>query len=293
MSESTRTSLSLHGGPATPEIAQEVVAKMRSLLTELMYTQLQLPNRQDHLAPHYVTSLSPSRTARIFLRGQEVGVGYTWPPLPDAEVDPNATDALAVTLSGLAAALVGLQRPQRAAVLKMMNDLPSLVSMASDANRHARLRQWVDAISPVTLPEPLEERVVLASRRAIQSFIDRYHTSFLTAKQVSQQARLTGRNAAATPSKWVAEGKAFRLMYEGGQYAYPGFQFDDAGMPRTILKPVLAALRATPNRDDWGIAVWFGANNGWLGGREPAQCLATEADQVLIAAEQDAAHLEH
>jgi hypothetical protein len=42
---------------------------------------------------------------------------------------------------------------------------------------------------------------------------------------------------------------------------------------------------------DWGVALWFTAANGWLDGKRPVDLLKDEPEEVIQAAEQEAADL--
>ncbi len=118
-----------------------------------------------------------------------------------------------------------------------------------------------------------------------QEYLD--ETPLLTARQIHERSGARSGNPSEPASRWKKEGKTFAVRLDRRDL-YPAFQFED-GMPRPVIKKVLAALPAgmTP----WQKALWFASGNGWLDGDEPQQRLDDD-EQVLEAARQfaDSAH---
>jgi hypothetical protein len=84
------------------------------------------------------------------------------------------------------------------------------------------------------------------------------------------------------------ERRIFSVAYEDKTYL-PSFQFDERGDPLPAVAAVIQALGEKTS--DWGLALWFTASDGWLGGRRPVDLLKDEPEQVVQAAEQEAAEL--
>lgn len=84
------------------------------------------------------------------------------------------------------------------------------------------------------------------------------------------------------------ERRIFTVAYGDATYV-PSFQFDERGQPRPAVAAVIQTLgKKTSN---WGLALWFTASDGWLGGRRPVDLLKDEPERVVQAAEQGAAEL--
>lgn len=75
----------------------------------------------------------------------------------------------------------------------------------------------------------------------------------------------------------------------GNEIYVPSFQFDEKGEPRAAVSRVIEILGK--DTSDWGLALWFTAANGWLDDRRPVDLLKDEPEQVVQAAEQEAAEL--
>jgi len=84
------------------------------------------------------------------------------------------------------------------------------------------------------------------------------------------------------------ECRIFTVTYRDATYV-PSFQFDERGCPRPAVAAVIRILGKKTS--DWGLALWFTANDGWLGGRRPVDLLKDEPERVVEAAEHEAEEL--
>jgi hypothetical protein len=84
------------------------------------------------------------------------------------------------------------------------------------------------------------------------------------------------------------EGKIFTVTHRGATYV-PCFQFDEKGKPRPAVAKVLQILGK--DTSDWGLALWFTAANGYLDDKRPVDLLSSHPEEVVQAAEQEAAEL--
>jgi hypothetical protein len=84
------------------------------------------------------------------------------------------------------------------------------------------------------------------------------------------------------------ERKVFTVSYRNATYV-PSFQFDEAGHPRPAVARVIEILGK--DTSDWGLALWFTASVGWLGGLRPVDLLKEEPERVVRAAELEATEL--
>lgn len=105
---------------------------------------------------------------------------------------------------------------------------------------------------------------------------------WLTARELSEKASFKNTNPSAGPNRWKAAGSIFALQLNGKDH-YPEYALDEGSRPIPVVKQVISLFgeRKTP----WGLAIWFGSENSWLGGKKPKDVLATMPKQVLLAAQ--------
>jgi Poly(hydroxyalcanoate) granule associated protein (phasin) len=84
------------------------------------------------------------------------------------------------------------------------------------------------------------------------------------------------------------ERRIFTVTQRGATYV-PSFQFDEKGNPRPAVERVIQILGK--DTSDWGLALWFTAASGYLGGKRPVDVLSSHPEEVIQAAEQEAAEL--
>lgn len=87
---------------------------------------------------------------------------------------------------------------------------------------------------------------------------------------------------------WEREGKIFTVAHQGTKYL-SSFQFDEKGLPRPAVADVLRAFGGRTS--NWGLALWWTANSGWLGGRRPVDLLNSAPERVVQAAESEASEV--
>jgi hypothetical protein len=84
------------------------------------------------------------------------------------------------------------------------------------------------------------------------------------------------------------EHKIFTVTHRGATYV-PSFQFDKKGKPRPAVAKVIEILGK--DTSDWDLALWFTTASGRLDGKRPVDLLSSHPEQVVQAAEQEAAEL--
>lgn len=188
--------------------------------------------------------------------------------LPVDEDDSQHAELLAETLRAAAIFIEGALREQDEQTFKAL----------------------IDAMVPKAPPSPnlLKEAVMIA--RARTAVLE--GTDWLTAAQIADVAGLSASNPSAQPNKWKRQRRIFAIHHNGIDY-FPGYGLDpETGYrPRKSLKPILDAFG--DEKDGWGLAYWFFAVNGFLGGRKPQDVLATEPERVLAAARDEMAAVVH
>ncbi|MFL6258702.1 MAG: phasin family protein [Thermoanaerobaculia bacterium] len=86
----------------------------------------------------------------------------------------------------------------------------------------------------------------------------------------------------------LRERKIFAVTHRDNTYV-PSFQFDEKGKPRPAVERVIQILGK--DTSDWGLALWFTAANGSLDDKRPVDLLSSHPEEVVQAAEQEAAEL--
>ncbi|WP_431635283.1 hypothetical protein ACQVBX_15840 [Dyella sp. KULCS107] len=117
-------------------------------------------------------------------------------------------------------------------------------------------------------------------------------TAWLTAAQVGQLAKWGPSEAGARLAEWSRAGKIFAIRVQS-QELFPSYGFDpsDGFMPLKHLANVIKVL--SPRKNSWGIAIWFSAVNGVLGGKRPQDLIAERPSAVIAAARDEAQGVLH
>ncbi|MCU6421262.1 MbcA/ParS/Xre antitoxin family protein [Klebsiella aerogenes] len=107
-------------------------------------------------------------------------------------------------------------------------------------------------------------------------------SEWLSAKELSEKAQFKNTNPSAGPNRWKSAGRIFAIQINGKD-KYPGYALDEGYRPVPVVKQVISVFgeKKTP----WGLAIWFGSANSWLGGKKPKDVLKTMPGQVLQAAQ--------
>jgi hypothetical protein len=99
---------------------------------------------------------------------------------------------------------------------------------------------------------------------------------------------------AMTPNnvrQWISRHRRAHRLFtvtQEGETLVPGFLLDAELDPRPGLQGAIKALRDV-GEDGWALWAWFATPSAWLGGRVPAEVLATEPELVVESARQRAA----
>jgi poly(hydroxyalkanoate) granule associated protein phasin len=156
-----------------------------------------------------------------------------------------------------------------------------------------------EAFSDKEKPElaALRRRLVLAAldpQRKQSAPVDPQDVRARQARRL-ESARRTVLKEFGTPQEAVRdyerlkqERRIFTVSHRDATYV-PSFQFDEKGRPRPAVARVIQILG--DDTSDWGLALWFTAANGWLDGKRPVDLLKDEPEEVVQAAEQEAAEL--
>ena len=170
------------------------------------------------------------------------------------------------------------------------NVASSMLEVLLERHERESLERLAEALVPRSLPSPrlLKEAAMLVqARKAVLESGD-----WLTAAEVAQLAGLSTRNPSAQPNKWKKQGLIFAIRHNGVDY-YPGYGLErDAGFrPLKALAQVIEVFAG--HKDGWGMAYWFRAHNGFLGGKRPQDLLGTQPRKVIEAARDEVQEIAH
>ncbi|WP_299314972.1 hypothetical protein [uncultured Halomonas sp.] len=166
----------------------------------------------------------------------------------------------------------------------------SLFEILREQHDRQSLERLADLLLPRTPPSPRllkEAAMLIQARKAVLESGD-----WLTAADVAQLAGLSTRNPSAQPNKWKKQGQIFAIHHGGIDY-FPGYGLDpDAGFrPFKAMGRIIEAFAG--HKDGWGMAYWFRADNGFLGGKRPQDLLASAPERVIEAARDEVRGITH
>ncbi len=136
-------------------------------------------------------------------------------------------------------------------------------------------------VDEIELPHFDDAEVLAESalRAGVRSRV--YETELLTAAAVSRLLGSVSKNPRQLANRWRASGRLLGVPYRN-QYLYPAFQVDAEHMRlRDAAAEVNVLLGAAD--DPWGVASWWLAPNGRIGGAAPADLLGDAGREPEIA----------
>ncbi|WP_267248845.1 integrase [Yersinia sp. Marseille-Q5920] len=172
-----------------------------------------------------------------------------------------------------------------AAMNAVLASMPELASVAKKS-KEASLPPVVKSVNEAVDGAGKQARAARNAQRREQLNAKILADSvWLTARELSEKASFKNTNPSAGPNRWKSTGRIFALQLNGKD-KYPEYALDEGFRPIPVVKQVISLLgeKKTP----WGLAIWFGSENSWLGGKKPKDVLATMPKQVLLAAQAEA-----
>lgn len=135
--------------------------------------------------------------------------------------------------------------------------------------------------------DPVPYATVEQARRlaALRSSLLR-EGAFSTAA-IAEARGMTPNNARQWISRHRKSHRLFTVTHEG-ETLVPAFLLDKGLEPKRESQAAIAALRQV-GEDGWALWAWFATPSAWLGGRVPAEVLATDPERVAESARQRAA----
>jgi hypothetical protein len=164
-----------------------------------------------------------------------------------------------------------------------------LIDLLLDAKQEDRWKALVEALTPdVPLsPNRLIEAGMFA--QAIQGIVE--SKDFARAADIAETAHFSKTNTSSQPNRWKKAGLIFAVPYKGADlYPIYALEFKEGARPLPVMEKILSVLA---DKDDWQKAFWFGSVNSYLHNKMPKDLLKLKPQEVLRAAEIEAAGVQH
>jgi hypothetical protein len=117
-------------------------------------------------------------------------------------------------------------------------------------------------------------------------------TSWLTAQDLQTIRKQASRFPLEHPNEWVASKRIFAVEIAEKQFfSFYALEPDKNFSPHSILAEIIKVFAERKNA--WGMAFWFSAECGFLGGKRPKDLLGTQAQLVLAAAIDEVVGITH
>ena len=131
-----------------------------------------------------------------------------------------------------------------------------------------------------------QARMLIEARTAILSSGD-----FLPATEGAKLAGFSASNLSVQPNKWKRNREIFAIQHGREDYL-PLYGLDPGDhRPRKEMAEILKVFGDA--KDGWGLAFWFAGLNSFLDDERPQDVLATDPEQVIAAARDEMAEIEH
>ena len=113
----------------------------------------------------------------------------------------------------------------------------------------------------------------------------------LPATEVAKLAGFSASNLSVQPNKWKRNREIFAIQHGREDYM-PLYGLDSGDhRPRKEMAEILNIFGDA--KDGWGLAFWFAGLNSFLDDERPQDVLATDPEQVIAAAKDEMAEIEH
>jgi len=174
----------------------------------------------------------------------------------------------------------------------LLRDVAQLLPEAFESAQKAKIEQVIEALStavvPVSSEALIEARMMAETRDEVLN-----SGQFLTAQQIAELAKYSKTNPSSQPIRWKQAGAIFAIKQKGVHY-FPLFALnpEDNYRPYKAMADILRILRSV-SLSDFGIASWFIADSSYLDDRAPKDLLASDPEQVIAAALDEASEVSH
>jgi len=149
-------------------------------------------------------------------------------------------------------------------------------------------RELARTLGPVVADlDPVPYATVQQARRLAGLRASLLREGAFSTAAIAEARGMTPNNARQWISRHRRSHRLFTVTQEG-ETLVPAFLLDAELDPRPGPQAAIKALRDV-GEDGWALWAWFARPSAWLGGRVPAEVLATEPELVVESARQRAA----
>jgi hypothetical protein len=135
--------------------------------------------------------------------------------------------------------------------------------------------------------DPVPYATVEQARRLSTLRASLLRSGALSTGAVAESRGMTPNNARQWISRNRRAHRLFTVTYEG-ETLLPAFLLDEEFAPKPEAQAPIRALREA-GEDGWALWAWFATPSAWLGGKVPAELLATDPGLVAESARQRSA----
>ena len=164
-----------------------------------------------------------------------------------------------------------------------------LIDTLMETKQDDRWKALLEALMPDVpfSPNKLIEAGMFA--QAIKGILE--SKDFAKAADIAEIAHFSKSNPSSQPNRWKKAGLIFAVPYKGTDlYPIYALEFKDGARPLPIMEKLLHVFG---DKDEWQKAFWFGSLNSYLQNKMPKDLLRSKPQEVLRAAEIEAAGVQH
>ena len=151
---------------------------------------------------------------------------------------------------------------------------------------------WEALIEALTPDVPLTSNRLIEAKMFAQAMKGVLESDdYVRAADIAEVGHFSKTNPSSQPNRWKKAGLIFAVPYKGADL-YPLYALDlaEGARPLPVMESVLNVLR---EKDDWQKAFWFSSVNTYLRNKMPKELLKSKPQEVLRAAEIEAAGVQH
>jgi hypothetical protein len=170
--------------------------------------------------------------------------------------------------------------------LKRASELIEVLMDRKQENNWDALLYALTPDVPLTSNRLIEAKMMAQAMKAILESDD-----FVRAVDIAEIGHFSMTNPSSQPNRWKKAGLLFAVPYKGADlYPLYALELNRGAKPLPIMERILKALK---DKDDWQKAFWFSSVNTYLNNKSPKELLKSKPQEVLRAAEIEAAGVQH
>lgn len=172
---------------------------------------------------------------------------------------------------------------------EILKKLMGVIDVVTQEQSQRKIKQLIEVLAPdiaVSNNKIAEIKMFTDAMRTILEGED-----FVRAQDIAEAAHFSQKNPSSQPNRWKRAGLIFAVPYKGVDL-YPTYALDwkQGAKPLPVVSKI---LKLFSDKDDWQKAFWFGSLNSYLKDKMPKEVLQSHPDDVLRAAEIEAAGVQH